>query len=96
MIVYGVTANVSIAQLFIAGVIPGVLLAALFSGYIIVWALAHPGKIPAISTRTTIAEKIYASRHLVPVVLLIVLVLARSTWGSRPQPRPPRSVSSAR
>ena len=49
MIVYGVTANVSIAQLFIAGVIPGILLAALFSGYIVVWALAHPGKIPAIT-----------------------------------------------
>ncbi len=40
MIVYGVTANVSIAQLFIAGVIPGILLASLFSGYIVVWALA--------------------------------------------------------
>ncbi len=44
MIVYGVTANVSIAQLFIAGVIPGVLLALLFSGYIVVWALLHPDR----------------------------------------------------
>ena len=33
MIVYGVSADVSIAQLFIAGVLPGVMLAALFSGY---------------------------------------------------------------
>ena len=46
MIVYGVTANVSIAQLFIAGIIPGIMLAALFSGYIVVWALANPGAIP--------------------------------------------------
>jgi len=75
MIVYGVTANVSIAQLFIAGIVPGVLLAALFSGYIIVWALAHPEKIPAVTARTTIAEKLYASRHLIPVMLLIALVL---------------------
>ncbi|MEO8755600.1 MAG: TRAP transporter large permease subunit, partial [Casimicrobiaceae bacterium] len=75
MIVYGVTANVSIAQLFIAGVIPGILLAVLFSGYIVVWALLHPGKIPPITTRTTFAEKLYASRHLIPVMLLIVLVL---------------------
>src|SRR6266403_6222026 len=75
MIVYGVSANVSLSQLFIAGIIPGVLLAALFSGYIIVWALAHPGKIPAITTRTTFTEKLYASRHLIPVMLLIALVL---------------------
>src|SRR4029077_7300091 len=53
MIVYGVSANVSIAQLFVAGVIPGIVLAALFSGYIVVWALANPGKIPAITIRTT-------------------------------------------
>src|SRR5512145_2068838 len=47
MIVYGVTAEVSISQLFVAGVIPGVLLAALFMGYIVVWSLANPGRIPA-------------------------------------------------
>src|SRR5207344_231494 len=54
MIVYGVTANVSIAELFIAGVIPGILLAALFSGYIVVWALVHPERIPAMTTSTTL------------------------------------------
>jgi tripartite ATP-independent transporter DctM subunit len=75
MIVYGVTANVSIAQLFIAGVIPGVLLAMLFSGYIVVWALANPTKVPVIATSTTFAQKLFASRHLIPVVLLIVVVL---------------------
>ena len=75
MIVYGVTANVSIAKLFIAGVIPGILLAALFSGYIVVWALLHPDKIPAASESTTLAQKLRASRHLIPVVLLIAAVL---------------------
>jgi C4-dicarboxylate transporter, DctM subunit len=75
MIVYGVMANVSIAQLFIAGVIPGVLLAALFSGYIVIWAMLNPARIPAATERTTIAQKTYASRHLLPVVLLIALVL---------------------
>src|SRR6266571_1008611 len=55
MIVYGVSANVSIAQLFIAGVIPGLVLAALFSGYIVVWALFHPDRIPVASERTMIA-----------------------------------------
>src|SRR6266850_3735360 len=57
MIVYGISANVSIAQLFIAGVLPGLLLAALFSSYIVVWALFHPDRIPVISERTTIAQK---------------------------------------
>ena len=75
MIVYGVTANVSIAQLFIAGVIPGLLLASLFSGYIVIWSLVHPDKIPAATERTTFAQKVRASRHLIPVMLLIGLVL---------------------
>src|SRR4030095_1153141 len=81
MIVYGVTANVSIAQLFIAGIIPGLLLAALFSGYIIVWALAHPDKVPAAATRTTLREKLHASRHLIPVILLIGAVLGSIYTG---------------
>jgi len=75
MIVYGVTANVSIAQLFIAGIVPGILLAVLFSGYIVAWALAHPSQIPAVTTRSTLAQRLHASRHLIPVVLLIALVL---------------------
>ena len=46
MIVYGVSAEVSIAQLFIAGVLPGILLATLFSGYIALWALRNPAQVP--------------------------------------------------
>ena len=75
MIVYGVSAEVSISQLFIAGIVPGVLLAALFSGYIVAWSLLNPGAIPAATARTTLAQKIHASRHLIPVMLLIALVL---------------------
>jgi C4-dicarboxylate transporter, DctM subunit len=81
MIVYGISANVSIAQLFIAGVLPGLLLALLFSGYIVIWALFNHAKIPAIAERTTLLQKIYASRHLIPVVLLIVLVLGSIYTG---------------
>ena len=75
MIVYGVSANVSISQLFIAGVIPGIVLAGLFSGYIVFWSLRHPEQIPAITESTTFAQKLHASRHLIPVVLLIMAVL---------------------
>jgi tripartite ATP-independent transporter DctM subunit len=81
MIVYGVTANVSIAKLFIAGVIPGIMLAVLFSGYIVAWALLHPERIPAASGRSSFAEKLAASRHLIPVVLLILAVLGSIYTG---------------
>lgn len=75
MIVYGVSADVSIAQLFIAGIVPGIVLAALFSGYIALWALRHPQQVPAPDARPTLAEKFAASRSLIPVVLLIGAVL---------------------
>ncbi|WP_440111644.1 TRAP transporter large permease [Acidovorax sp. BL-A-41-H1] len=75
MIVYGVAANVSISKLFLAGVIPGLLLAALFMGYIAVWALLNKDKIPAPDARMSLGQMVYASRHLIPVVALIVLVL---------------------
>ncbi|MEO5737962.1 MAG: TRAP transporter large permease subunit [Variovorax sp.] len=75
MIVYGVAANVSIAKLFLAGVIPGLVLAGLFMGYIVVWALFHKDQVPAADAATSFGQKLYASRHLIPVVSLIVLVL---------------------
>ena len=75
MIVYGVSADVSIARLFIAGVLPGLMLALLFSGYIVVWALRHPGQIPPADKKTSLLQKLAASRALIPVVLLIVAVL---------------------
>jgi C4-dicarboxylate transporter DctM subunit len=75
MIVYGVSAEVSITRLFIAGVVPGLMLAGLFMGYTIVWSLANPEKIPPPDRAMTFGEKVYASRHLIPVVGLIALVL---------------------
>ncbi len=75
MIVYGVAADVSIAQLFIAGVIPGILLALLFSGYIMVWALRHPEQVPPRDPPMPLREKLRASGSLIPVVLLIAGVL---------------------
>ena len=75
MIVYGVSADVSITRLFIAGVIPGLVLAGLFMGYTIVWSLMHPDRIPPPDREMTLREKIHASRHLIPVVALIALVL---------------------
>jgi C4-dicarboxylate transporter, DctM subunit len=81
MIVYGVAAEVSIAKLFIAGVLPGVLLAMLFSGYIMLWALRNPEQIPTRDAKTTLLQKLSASRALIPVVLLIAGVLGSIYTG---------------
>ena len=75
MIVYGVTAEVSIAKLFIAGVIPGIILAGLFSGYIVVWSLLNRRWIPVEVDTMTFAQKFREFWRLGPVVLLIIAVL---------------------
>jgi len=75
MIVYGVSADVSISKLFMAGVLPGILLASLFSGYLIVWALLNRGRVPPADAPMTLGQKLHESRHLIPVVLLIAAVL---------------------
>ena len=75
MIVYGVSADVSIAKLFMAGVLPGIMLAGLFSGYLVVWALLNPGRVPPADAPMTLPQKLFESRHLIPVVLLIGAVL---------------------
>ena len=75
MIVYGVAAEVSIAKLFVAGVIPGLLLASMFSAYLMVWALLHKDKIPQSEAHFTFTQKLSESRHLIPVVLLIAGVI---------------------
>jgi len=75
MIVYGVAADQSIAQLFIAGVVPGLMLSALFMAYVVIWALLNPSRVPKPDAIPRFLDKIYAGRHLIPAVFLIVMVL---------------------
>lgn len=75
MIVYGVTAEVSISKLFIAGVIPGLMLACLFSGYIMFWALRNPHLVPPRDPVMSFTQKLKESSSLIPVILLIAGVL---------------------
>ena len=75
MIVYGVAADVSIARLFVAGVLPGVMLMALFSGYIAIWALLNPHRTPPRGAATSLRQKLHAARYLIPTVLLIAAVI---------------------
>jgi tripartite ATP-independent transporter DctM subunit len=81
MVVYAVAANVSIIQIFLAGFLPGLLVMALYSGYIAVWALANPGKQPPPEPPMTFREKMRASANLIPCGLLILLVFVSLLMG---------------
>jgi len=81
LIVYGVATEESIARLFIAGVLPGILLVCLFMGYVAVWSLLNPDKVPAPDAAVGLRERIYASRRLIPVILLIAGVIGSIYFG---------------
>ena len=75
MIVYGATADVSINKLFIAGIVPGLLLAALFMVYVGGWSLLHADRVPRNDLRLDLWQKLRASSGLLPAVGLIAAVL---------------------
>jgi len=76
LIVYGVSAEVSIARLFIAGVLPGLMLVILFMGYTALWSIFNADQIPQDDTPPMpLKEKLYMTRRLFPVMGLILFVL---------------------
>jgi len=75
LIVYGVATEQSIARLFVAGVLPGLLMTVLFVGYVALWALANPRAIPAEDQHFSFREKLSRSRRLIPVMALIAGVI---------------------
>jgi C4-dicarboxylate transporter DctM subunit len=80
MIVYASATDQSIARLFIAGVLPGILLASLFMGYVMVWSTLNRDKMPPAEPPTSFANRMAATRRLLPVVLLIAGVIG-SIYG---------------
>ncbi|WP_172299164.1 TRAP transporter large permease [Pseudoruegeria sp. HB172150] len=75
LIVYGAATEQSIARLFLAGVLPGIMLAALFSGYVIVWSLLNPARMPAAEPPVDGKRAFGAALRLFPVVGLIIAVI---------------------
>ena len=76
MVVYAVAADASIIRIFLAGFLPGFLLMGIFSLYIGIWAIRNPDKMPPIEPSMSFRQKLYASRRLIPVSLLILFI----TW----------------
>jgi tripartite ATP-independent transporter DctM subunit len=81
LIVYGVTINESISKLFIAGILPGLALALLFMGYIVAWHFARPSQRPDREPPMPLGQKLWNSRFLVPVLILVFCVIGSMYTG---------------
>ena len=81
LIIYGVTGQESIAKLFIAGIIPGIMIALIFMLYVVVWSLINKKQMPSFSEKFSINEKIKRSKQLLPVILLILSVIGSIYLG---------------
>jgi len=75
MIIYGVLSDTSIGKLFIGGILPGLVLAGLYSCYIVIQAKLRPGIVPSHRESFTTRQRFGALRELVPVLLLVAVVL---------------------
>jgi C4-dicarboxylate transporter, DctM subunit len=74
MVVYAVTANVSVLQVFLGGFLPGFLVMALYSGYIALWSMLNPEKTPPRDPPVPFRQKLKESANLAPCLLLILAV----------------------
>jgi tripartite ATP-independent transporter DctM subunit len=81
MLVYGIIGDVSIGKLFIAGFIPGFMIAGLFSGYIFMRCLINPALAPKADDRFTWTDRIQAIPAVAPVVILVMMVLGSIYLG---------------
>ncbi len=81
MIVYASMTQVSVIDLFMAGVIPGLALAAIFMGYVAVRVWMTPSLIPPPDPPASGPEKWRASLDAIPVVALIAAVIGSMYFG---------------
>ena len=75
MIVYGVLAEVSIARLFAAGVFPGIMIAALYSGYVIIISILNSSVAPPDRDKPGLKDAAIGLFNLIPIAMLIFIVL---------------------
>ena len=81
LIIYGVAVQESIAKLFIAGIIPGIMIALIFMSYVIIWSLINKKSMPKIMEEYSFLEKIKRSKQLLPVIILILAVIGSIYTG---------------
>jgi tripartite ATP-independent transporter DctM subunit len=81
LIIYGVTVNESIAKLFIAGILPGIVLALMFMTYVVLWALFRREKGEGEMGHYNWAQKVRALGQLLPIIILILSVMGSIYLG---------------
>ena len=81
IIVYGVTINESISKLFMAGILPGLVLATMFMGYVAIYSKVSKNFNPIPEPKMSFAQKVENSRFLIPVLLLILVVIGSMYMG---------------
>ena len=81
LIIYGVAVQESIAKLFIAGIIPGIMIALIFMSYVIIWSLINKKSMPKILEEYSFLEKIKRSKQLLPIIILILAVIGSIYTG---------------
>lgn len=81
LIVYGVTINESISKLFIAGILPGLVLASLFMIYVALQPIINRDYKPKPEPSRAFSEKLKNSKFLIPLILLIMLVIGSMYLG---------------
>ncbi|MGE0718107.1 MAG: TRAP transporter large permease [Alphaproteobacteria bacterium] len=81
LIIYGTFTETSIARLFMAGMLPGILLALVFMAYIAVMSWVRPAIAPRDEGVVPLAEKLRALVDLVPFILLMAAVLGGIYFG---------------
>jgi tripartite ATP-independent transporter DctM subunit len=81
LIIYGVAVQESIAKLFIAGIIPGIMIALIFMSYVIIWSLINKKSMPKMIEKYSFLEKIKRSKQLLPVIILISAVIGSIYTG---------------
>ena len=81
LIIYGVAVQESIAKLFIAGIIPGIMIALIFMSYVIIWSLINKKIMPKILEEYSFIDKIKRSKQLLPVIILILAVIGSIYTG---------------
>lgn len=81
LIVYGVSINESISKLFLAGIIPGIVLASLFMFYVAIWSSFNKDNNIKLDRISSFKEKFAASRFLLPVIALVLFVIGSMYTG---------------